>query len=96
MIKDILKTLKALASKRRELSLIEVRKYDSDYEQAMGKAVELRDKYEEMGLKPEDKEIIEALLDSLDEVEIAQVNLDYLAGLADCLLILDRLELFQL
>lgn len=96
MIKDILKTLKALASKRRELSLIEVRKYDSDYEQAMGKAVELRDKYEEMGLKPEDKEIIEALLDSLDEVEIAQVNLAYLAGLADCLLILDRLELFQL
>lgn len=96
MIKDILKTLKALASKRRELSLIEVRKYDSDYEQAMGKAVELRDKYEEMELKPEDKEIIEALLDSLDEVEIAQVNLDYLAGLADCLLILDRLELFQL
>lgn len=96
MIKDILKTLKALASKRRELSLIEVRKYDSDYEQAMGKAVELRDKYEEMELKPEDKEIIEALLDSLNEVEIAQVNLDYLAGLADCLLILDRLELFQL
>lgn len=96
MIKDILKTLKALASKRRELSLIEVRKYDSDYEQAMGKVVELRDKYEEMELKPEDKEIIEALLDSLDEVEIAQVNLDYLAGLADCLLILDRLELFQL
>lgn len=96
MIKDILKTLKALASKRRELSLIEVRKYDSDYEQAMGKAVELRDKYEEMELKPEDKEIIEALLDSLDEVEIAQVNLTYLAGLADCLLILDRLELFQL
>lgn len=96
MIKDILKTLKALASKRRELSLIEVRKYDSDYEQAMGKVVELRDKYEEMELKPEDKEIIEALLDSLDEVEIAQVNLAYLAGLADCLLILDRLELFQL
>ena len=96
MIKDILKTLKALASKRREPSLIEVRKYDSDYEQAMGKTVELRDKYEEMGLKPEDKEIIEALLDSLDEVEIAQVNLTYLAGLADCLLILDRLELFQL
>lgn len=96
MIKDILKTLKALASKRRELSLIEVRKYDSDYEQAMGKAVELRAKYEEMELKPEDKEIIEALLDSLNEVEIAQVNLDYLAGLADCLLILDRLELFQL
>lgn len=96
MIKDILKTLKVLASKRRELSLIEVRKYDSDYEQAMGKVVELRDKYEEMELKPEDKEIIEALLDSLEEVEIAQVNLAYLAGLADCLLILDRLELFQL
>lgn len=96
MIKDILKTLKALASKRRELSLIEVRKYDSDYEQAMGKAVELRAKYEEMELKPEDKEIIEALLDSLNEVEITQANLAYLVGLADGFLILDRLELFQL
>lgn len=96
MVKDLLKTMKALAGKRLELSLIDIRKYDSDFEKAMGKAVELRDQYEAMELNPEDKETIDALLDSLDDVDMAQVNLAYVAGLADCLLILDRLELFQL
>lgn len=62
----------------------------------MDKAVELRDQYESMALKPEDKETIDSLLDSLDEVEVTQVNLAYVAGLADCLLILERLDLFQL
>lgn len=96
MVKDLLKTMKALAGKRLELSLIDIRKYDSDFEKAMGKAVELRDQYEAMELNPEDKETIDALLDSLDDVDMAQVNIAYVAGLADCLLILDRLELFQL
>lgn len=96
MVKDLLNTLKALAGKRREISLIEVRKYDPDYEEAMDKAVELRNRYETMVLKPEDKETIDSLLDSLDEVEVTQVNLAYVAGLADCLLILERLDLFQL
>ncbi len=58
--------------------------------------MELRDQYESMALKPEDKETIDSLLDSLDEVEVTQVNLAYVAGLADCLLILERLDLFQL
>lgn len=40
MVKDLLKTMKALAGKRLELSLIDIRKYDSDFEKAMGKAVE--------------------------------------------------------
>ena len=96
MIKDLLKTLKALASKRRELSLIDMGKHDPDYAEAMSRVVELRDRYEEMELKPEDKRTIDSMLDGLDDVEEAQVNLAYLAGLADCLLILDRLELFQL
>ncbi len=96
MVKDLLKTLKALAGKRREISLIEVRKYDSDYEEAMDKAVELRNRYETMELRPEDKGTIDSLLDTLDEVEVTQVNLAYVAGLADCLLILERLDLFQL
>lgn len=96
MVKDLLNTLKALAGKRREIPLIEVRKYDSDYEEAMDKAVELRNRYETMELRPEDKGTIDSLLDTLDEVEVTQVNLAYVAGLADCLLILERLDLFQL
>lgn len=96
MIKDFLRTLKALASKRRELSLVDIGKYDPDYEEAMSKVVELRDRYEEMGLRPEDRKTIDSMLDGLDDVEETQVDLAYLAGLADCLLILDRLELFQL
>lgn len=96
MVQDLLKTLKTLAGKRREISLIEVRKYDSEYKLAMDRVVELRDRYEDMDLRSEDKETIDSLLNSLDEVEVTQVNLSYLAGLADCLLILDRLKLIQL
>ena len=96
MVKDLLNTLKALAGKRREIPLIEVRKYVSDYEEAMDKAVELRNRYETMELRPEDKGTIDSLLYTLDEVEVTQVNLAYVAGLADCLLILERLDLFQL
>ena len=96
MVKDLLRTLKALAGKRRELSLIDVGKHDPDYAEAMSRVLELRDRYQDMELKPEDKRTIDSMLDGLDDVEEAQVNLAYLAGLADCLLILDRLELFQL
>ena len=95
-MKKLIHTLKKLASKRREISLIEIRKYDAEYEQAMDKVVELRDQYEDMKLKPDDKQTIDSLLDVLDEVEVTQVNLAYLAGLADCLLILDRLQMIQL
>lgn len=92
---EMIAILKNLASKRREISLIEIRKYDPEYEQAMDKVVKLRDQYEAMDLKPADRKTIDSLLDSLDDVEAAQVDLAYLAGLADCMLILDRLELFQ-
>ncbi len=40
--------------------------------------------------------LIDIMHDGLDDVEEAQVDLAYLAGLADCLLILDQLELFRL
>ena len=62
----------------------------------MDTAGELRHRYETMALRPEDKGTIDSLLDTLDEVEVTQVNLAYVAGLADCLLILERLDLFQL
>ena len=49
-----------------------------------------------MELRVEDRKTIDSMLDGLDDVEEAQVDLTDLAGLADCLLILNRLELFQL
>ncbi len=56
MVKDLLRTLKALAGKRRELSLIDVGKHDPDYAEAMSRVVDFRDLYEDMELKPEDKD----------------------------------------
>ena len=96
MVKDLLRTLKALAGKRREVSLIDFGKYDSDYEEAMNQVVEFGKKKEGLRLSQEAGETIEKLLEALDTVEAEQVNLAYLAGMADCLMILDRLELFQL
>lgn len=96
MMKEILKTLKSLADKRREKSLIQMRKYDDQYEEAMDRVVALSEEYGALALKEDEKGIIERLLEALDDVEREQVNLAYVAGLADCLLILDRLELFEL
>lgn len=96
MIKDLLKTLKALSWSRWEKSLVDMRKFDPEYEQAMDKVVELGKRYEDMELRPEDKAGIDSMLSALEDVQEAEVNLAYLVGMADCLLILDRLELFQL
>ena len=74
MVKDLLRPLKALAGKRRELSLIDMGKHDPDYDEAMSRVVELRDRYEGMELRPEDRETINSILDGLDDVEEAQAK----------------------
>ncbi len=96
MTKNLLKILKSLANKRRSLSLVDFEKYDSEYEEAMDKVVELNKQKEELELAPEAAEAIDELLEAFDVAEAEQVNLAYLAGMADCLLILDRLKLFEL
>lgn len=96
MTKNLLRVLKSLAYKRRERSLIDFGSYDPEYETAMGKVVELGKQKEALELAPEAEETIDELLEAFDTAEMEQVNLAYLAGMADCLLILDRLELFQL
>ena len=95
-MKELVKTLKKLSWNRWEKSLIHIRKFDSEYEQAMDRVVEFEKRYENMELRPEDRADIDGLLDALDDVEETEVNLAYLVGMADCLLILDRLELIQL
>lgn len=96
MVKELMRTLKALANKRREISVLDIGNYDSEYENAMKRMVELGKKKETLSLPQEARETIDELLDAFDVAEAEQVNLAYLAGMADCLIILDRLELFQL
>lgn len=95
MVKDLLKTLKALSWMRWEKALVDIRKIDPEYEQAMDRVVDYEQRYEEMELHPEDKAAIDGLLKALDDVEECEVNLAYLVGMSDCLLILDSLQLFQ-
>ncbi len=75
---------------------MDIRKIDPEYEHAMDRVIEFEKWYKEMELSEENKSDIDALLDALDDVGESEVNLAYLSGLADCLLILDRMELFQL
>ena len=96
MIKDLLKTMKALSWSRWEKSLVDLQKFDPEYEQAMDKVVEFEKRYEDMALSEEDGTDIDGFLNALEDVQEAEVNLAYLVGMADCLLILDKLELFQL
>ena len=94
-MKGLVKILKKLSWNRCEKSLIDIRKFDPEYEQAMDRVVEFERRYEDMELRPEDRANIDGLLGALDDVEEIEVNLAYLVGMADCLIIMDRLELFK-
>jgi len=95
IMKGLVKILKKLSWNRWEKSLIDIRKFDPEYEQAMDRVVEFERRYEDMELRPEDRANIDGLLGALDDVEETEVNLAYLVGMADCLIIMDRLELFK-
>lgn len=95
-MKELMKTLKAMVNKRREISMIDIGSYDSDYNNAMERVIELEKKKGGLKLSLEARETIDQLLEAFDAAEVEQVNLAYLAGMADCLIVLDRLELFQL
>lgn len=95
IMKGLVKILKKLSWNRWEKSLIDIRKFDPEYEQAMDRIVEFERRYEDMELRPEDRANIDGLLGALDDVEETEVNLAYLVGMADCLIIMDRLELFK-
>ncbi len=96
MVKELMNVLKALANKRIEISLIDISDYDFSYKNAMERVVEFESKKELLELSLEARETVDQLLKALDVVEMEQVNLAYLAGMADCLVILDKLELFKL
>ena len=92
MIKDLLKTMKALSWSWWEKSLVDLQKFDPAYEQAMERVVEFEKRYEDMALSGEDRTDIDGFLNALEDVQEAEVNLAYLVGMADCLLILENLK----
>ena len=47
----VLKTLKRLANKRMELSVLSIREYDEDYSKAMNRVQKLEEQYELMRLE---------------------------------------------
>ena len=53
MVKDLLKTLKALSWMRWEKALVDIRKIDPEYERAMDRVVDYEQRYEEMGTTSE-------------------------------------------
>ena len=90
MIKDLLK--KALSWSWWEKYLVYLQKFDPEYEQAMERVVEFEKRYEDMALSGEDRTDIDGFLNALEDVQEAEVNLAYLVGMADCLLILENLK----
>jgi hypothetical protein len=95
MLERLLPILKELASKRMEISVLNIRKYDKEYSEAVDKVVELEDKCELINLKPEEKDLFVRLRKAMDEADIQQSNLSYLAGFADGVLILKALDLLK-
>ena len=92
MIKDLLKTMKALSWSWWEKSLVDLQKFDPEYEQAMERVVEFEKRYEDMALSGENRTDIDGFLNALEDVQEAEVNLAHLVGMADCLLILENLK----
>ena len=96
MDKNILPTLKLLASKRMEMSIIRVREKDLEHEKKMMQVIGLEQEYESIDLEPEIKELVNNLLAARDEANTEQSVIAYLAGLQDCIIILRTLGLLQL
>ena len=71
---------------------MDLQKFDPEYEQAMERVVEFEKRYEDMALSGENRTDIDGFLNALEDVQEAEVNLAYLVGMADCLLILENLK----
>lgn len=91
----VLKTLKRLANKRMELSVLSIREYDEDYSNAMNRVQKLEEQYELMRLEEKERKVVEELLSAMDDVEIEQSNISYLAGFLDGIMILGVLDLLR-
>ncbi|MCI8836995.1 MAG: hypothetical protein HFG74_02920, partial [Hungatella sp.] len=66
-MEELFKTLKRLSWRRWEKSMIDIRKFDPEYEEAMDRVIALEQRRENMELSPENKEIIDSLRDAMDD-----------------------------
>ena len=91
-MEQLISAIKLLASQRTQ----NLSRLDSGYDRAMNTVVTLRDQYEDLPLKEEHRRTIDSLIDALDDAEAEQVSMAYLAGMMDCILVMNTLQVFKL
>lgn len=96
MKENFMDILKALADKRMEMSLTQVRNNDPNYLNEVAKVIEVERKYESLELPSESRDLINQLLSLRDSINMEQNSLAYLSGLQDCVLILRELGMLEL
>ena len=96
MGENIMDTLKVLANKRMEMSLLRVRERDLVYKKKLDQVMQLEKEYEMFALDKEGRKLIDKLLETIDEANIEQASIAYLAGLEDCFLMLKSIGMLQI
>lgn len=96
MGENIMDTLKVLANKRMEMSLLRVRERDLVYKKKLDQVMQLEKEYEMFALDKEGRKLIDKLLETIDEANIEQASIAYLAGLEDCILMLKSIGMLQI
>lgn len=94
MNEDFLTQLMLFIAKRREVSIINMKKYDFVYNKIMEKYVSIGEQYELLSLESEDKKVIEEYINILDKLHTEEMNFSYLLGIIDCVKIFNKLDIF--
>lgn len=93
---EIINILRPLIKKRMEIALIEIRKGNPEYQHETESVIDLDKKYESMELEPELKEFIDRIIEAHEDSTMNQLPFAYLAGVQDCIKILESLKLLNL
>lgn len=96
MSDETMNVLKLLANKRMELSIARLEKEDQHYHDLMKNILDLSNQYEQLTLPSESKAVIDDLWAARDMAELEEMSLAYLAGMEDCLLVLQDLKVIEL
>jgi len=96
MSDETMNVLKLLANKRMELSIARLETEDQHYHDLMKNILDLSNQYEQLTLPSESKAVIDDLWAARDMAELEEMSLAYLAGMEDCLLVLQDLKVIEL
>lgn len=96
MNNELMGTLKALADKRMEISLLKMQSEDPDRREEKRRLITMETKYESMDLEKDIRDFIDTLLSTRDSINMENVSLAYLAGMKDCVMILRELGMLEL